>query len=283
MDKKTRKTKEKTYYAKNDEETLIMLKNDEIKAIHKNYRKIFYKRILQYILISVENRVKENNKIKSRFKDLIEENAGNYKLINLYKKAIKEARIDWVELENFYKYQFTQDSKNKMLNINLHNQFTNTYKEIFPEIEHDLNNGKLISNKILFAFIGKIVKWCIKNYNRLSQIKKRKRANFAKWIEKNEDYFKDYYINNKSKFKEKYENNKMPIKSRAEINQEFNAIRHTDSKSLVLEYALKMLANNEKLTIRALNTTLKNANQKLGTTQISLYLKELKSEGLINE
>ena len=47
--------------------------------------------------------------------------------------------------------------------------------------------------------------------------------------------------------------------------------------------ALKMLANDEKLTIRTLNTTLTNNNEKLGTTQISLYLKELRNEGLINE
>ena len=63
----------------------------------------------------------------------------------------------------------------------------------------------------------------------------------------------------------------------------FRSKRHQDSKTLVLKYALDLVAQSEKITIKTIKTILDQNNEKLGTTQISIYLRELKNEGLINE
>ena len=73
------------------------------------------------------------------------------------------------------------------------------------------------------------------------------------------------------------------IKSREEVNKINGAKRHQDSKTLVLKYALDLVAQNEKITIKTIKNILEQNNEKLGNTQISIYLKELKNEGLINE
>lgn len=61
------------------------------------------------------------------------------------------------------------------------------------------------------------------------------------------------------------------------------AKRHQTSKTLVLKYALDLVAQNKKITIKTIKNILEQNNEKLGNTQISIYLKELKNEGLINE
>ena len=73
------------------------------------------------------------------------------------------------------------------------------------------------------------------------------------------------------------------IKSRIEVNKINGAKRHQDSKTLVLKYALDLVAQNEKITIKTIKNILELNNEKLGTTQISIYLRELKNEGLISE
>jgi hypothetical protein len=52
---------------------------------------------------------------------------------------------------------------------------------------------------------------------------------------------------------------------------------------LVLKYALDLVAQSEKITIKTIKTILDQNDEKLGTTQISIYLRELKNEGLIDE
>lgn len=73
------------------------------------------------------------------------------------------------------------------------------------------------------------------------------------------------------------------IKTREEVNKINGAKRHQDSKTLVLKYALELVASEEKITINTIKNIIEQNNEKLGTTQISIYLKELRSEGLINE
>ena len=52
---------------------------------------------------------------------------------------------------------------------------------------------------------------------------------------------------------------------------------------VLLKYALDLVAQNEKITIKTIKNILELNDEKLGTTQISIYLKELRNEGLINE
>jgi hypothetical protein len=271
-----------------------MLSKEILESVHFSFRQKIYAKFRNYIFIAIEKKIKENVKIKAKFNKLIMENAKNYKLANSYKKVVKEAKVDWKDLEIRTKYVFLNDDRYKSLNVNLYNWFKTEIEKIDFEAKYNPYNNKLIDDKLILLYVEYIVEWCKKNYNRMSQIKKMKREYKQKWDLENEDYYKNYYINNKEDFKnryennkntikEKYENNKGEVRDRGEINQEFNAKRHLNSKNLVLEYALKMLANDEKLTIRTLNTTLANNNQKLGITQISLYLKELRSEGLIDE
>jgi DNA-binding CsgD family transcriptional regulator len=52
---------------------------------------------------------------------------------------------------------------------------------------------------------------------------------------------------------------------------------------LVLKYALDLVALSEKITIKTVKNILELNNEKLGTIQISIYLRELKNEGLIDE
>ena len=73
------------------------------------------------------------------------------------------------------------------------------------------------------------------------------------------------------------------IKSRDEVNKINGAKRHQDSKTLVLKYALDLVAQNEKITIKTIKNIIELNDEKLGTTQISIYLRELKNEGLIDE
>ena len=120
-----------------------------------------------------------------------------------------------------------------------------------------------VSNDLLKKYISKIIKWCKKNYNRLSQIKKIEKV-----------YNQKYYLDHKEE---------KGIKSRDEVNKINGAKRHQDSKTLVLKYALDLVAQNEKITIKTIKNILEQNNEKLGNTQISIYLKELKNEGLINE
>jgi hypothetical protein len=61
------------------------------------------------------------------------------------------------------------------------------------------------------------------------------------------------------------------------------AKRHQNSKTLVLKYALDLVAQNERITIKTIKNILELNDEKLGTTQISIYLRELKNEGLIDE
>lgn len=271
-----------------------MLSKETLESVHFSFRQKIYAKFRNYIFIAIEKKIKENDKIKAKFNKLIMENAKNYKLANSYKKVVREAKVDWKDLEIRTKYIFINDDIYKSLNLNLYNWFKTEIEKIDSNAKYNPYNDKLVDNEKISVYVEHIVQWCKKNYNRMSQIKKLKREYKEKWDLKNEDYYKNYYINNKEDFKnryennkdtikEKYENNKNEVRDRGEINQEFNAKRHLNSKNLVLEYALKMLANDEKLTIRTLNTTLTNNNEKLGTTQISLYLKELRSEGLINE
>ena len=73
------------------------------------------------------------------------------------------------------------------------------------------------------------------------------------------------------------------IKTRDEVNKINGAKRHQNSKTLVLKYALDLVAQNERITIKTIKNILDQNDEKLGTTQISIYLRELKNEGLIDE
>lgn len=149
------------------------------------------------------------------------------------------------------------------LNNEIYLLYVEKMKKSFDDFEFSLYDENLVSDDLLKKYISKILKWCKKNYNRMSQIKK---------IEKL--YNQKYYLEHKEQ---------KGIKSRIEVNKINGAKRHQTSKTLVLKYALDLVAQNKKITIKTIKNILEQNNEKLGNTQISIYLKELKNEGLINE
>ena len=232
---------------------------------YSQYKKYLYKKLTTYTMISIKNKVKSNQIIKDNFKlkinELIEienKTLKDKQTIRNYAYMYKNTKVDWIGLELAL--------INKMalqLNNEIYLLYVESVKKYHSEYEFSLYGENLVSNDLLKKYISKIIKWCKKNYNRMSQIKKVEKL-----------YNQKYYL----EYKEQ-----KGIKSRIEVNKINAAKRHQDSKTLVLKYALDLVAQNEKITIKTIKTILDQNNEKLGNTQISIYLRELKNEGLIDE
>lgn len=237
----------------------------KIKVEYTQHKKLLYKKLTTYTMISIKNKVKSNQVIKDNFKlkinELVEIENPTLKekqTIKNYAYMYKNTKVDWVALELVL--------INKMalqLNNEIYLLYVEKMKKSFDDFEFSLYDENLISDDLLKKYISKILKWCKKNYNRMSQIKKVEKA-----------YNKKYYLEHKVE---------KGIKSRIEVNKINGAKRHQDSKTLVLKYALDLVAQNEKITIKTIKNILEQNSEKLGNTQISIYLRELKNEGLINE
>ena len=236
-----------------------------IKVEYSQHKKFLYKKLTTYAMISIKNKVKENKIIKDNFKLKIDElvkienpTLKEKQTIKNYAYMYKNTKVDWIALELAL--------INKMalqLNNEIYLLYVEKMKKSFDDFEFSLYDENLVSNDLLKKYISKILKWCKKNYNRMSQIKKLEKL-----------YNQKYYLEHKVE---------KGIKSRVEVNKINGAKRHQDSKTLVLKYALDLVAQNEKITIKTIKNILEQNNEKLGNTQISIYLKELKNEGLINE
>ena len=236
-----------------------------IKVEYSQHKKFLYKKLTTYTMISIKNKVKENKIIKDNFKLKIDElvkienpTLKEKQTIKNYAYMYKNTKVDWIALELAL--------INKMalqLNNEIYILYVEKMKKSFDDFEFSLYDENLVSDDLLKKYISKILKWCKKNYNRMSQIKKVEKA-----------YNQKYYQDHKEQ---------KGIKSRVEVNKINGAKRHQDSKTLVLKYALDLVAQNEKITIKTIKNILEQNNEKLGNTQISIYLKELKNEGLINE
>ncbi|MCG3705703.1 hypothetical protein L5F43_04290 [Aliarcobacter butzleri] len=236
-----------------------------IKVEYAQHKKFLYKKLTTYVMISIKNKVKSNQVIRDSFKlkinELLEiENKTQKQMqtIRNYAYMYKNTKVDWIALELAL--------INKMalqLNNETYLLYVQSVKKYHSEYEFTLYGENLVSSDLLKKYISKILKWCKKNYNRMSQIKK---------IEKL--YNQKYYLEHKEE---------KGIKSRIEVNKINGAKRHQDSKTLVLKYALDLVAQNEKITIKTIKNILEQNNEKLGNTQISIYLRELKNEGLIDE
>ena len=237
----------------------------KIKVEYTQHKKLLYKKLTTYTMISIKNKVKENKIIKDNFKLKIDElvkienpTLKEKQTIKNYAYMYKNTKVDWIALELAL--------INKMalqLNNEIYILYVEKMKKSFDDFEFSLYDENLVSDDLLKKYISKILKWCKKNYNRMSQIKKVEKA-----------YNQKYYLEHKVE---------KGIKSREEVNKINGAKRHQDSKTLVLKYALDLVAQNEKITIKTIKNILEQNNEKLGNTQISIYLKELKNEGLINE
>ena len=237
----------------------------KIKVEYTQHKKLLYKKLTTYTMISIKNKVKSNQVIKDNFKSKINElveienpTLKEKQTIKNYAYMYKNTKVDWIALELAL--------INKMalqLNNEIYLLYVEKMKKSFDDFEFSLYDENLVSDDLLKKYISKILKWCKKNYNRMSQIKKVEKL-----------YNQKYYLEHKVE---------KGIKSRIEVNKINGAKRHQDSKTLVLKYALDLVAQNEKITIKTIKTILEQNNEKLGNTQISIYLKELKNEGLINE
>ena len=237
----------------------------KIKVEYTQHKKLLYKKLTTYTMISIKNKVKENKIIKDNFKLKIDElvkienpTLKEKQTIKNYAYMYKNTKVDWIALELAL--------INKMalqLNNEIYILYVEKMKKSFDDFEFSLYDENLVSDDLLKKYISKILKWCKKNYNRMSQIKKLEKL-----------YNQKYYLEHKDE---------KGIKSRVEVNKINGAKRHQDSKTLVLKYALDLVAQNEKITIKTIKNILEQNNEKLGNTQISIYLKELKNEGLINE
>ena len=241
---------------------------DLLKKINKEYslyKRLLYKKLTTYTMISIKNKVKSNQVIKDNFvvkiNELVEiENKTSLQMqmIRNYAYMYKNTKVDWIALELAL--------INKMalqLNNETYLLYVQSVKKFHSDYEFSVYGENLVNNDLLKKYISKILKWCKKNYNRMSQIKK---------IEKL--YNQKYYLEHKVE---------KGIKSRIEVNKINGAKRHQDSKTLVLKYALDLVAQSEKITIKTIKNIIEQNNEKLGNTQISIYLRELKNEGLIDE
>ena len=237
----------------------------KIKVEYTQHKKLLYKKLTTYTMISIKNKVKENKIIKDNFKLKIDElvkienpTLKEKQTIKNYAYMYKNTKVDWIALELAL--------INKMalqLNNEIYILYVEKMKKSFDDFEFSLYDENLVSDDLLKKYISKILKWCKKNYNRMSQIKKVEKL-----------YNQKYYLEHKEE---------KGIKSRDEVNKINGAKSHQDSKTLVLKYALDLVAQNEKITIKTIKNIIELNNEKLGTTQISIYLRELKNEGLIDE
>ena len=237
----------------------------KIKVEYTQHKKFLYKKLTTYTMISIKNKVKENKIIKDNFKLKIDElvkienpTLKQKQTIRNYAYMYKNTKVDWIALELALINKMALQLNNEIYLI-----YVAKMKKSFDDFEFTSYGENLVSNDLLKKYISKILKWCKKNYNRMSQIKK---------IEKL--YNQKYYLEHKEE---------KGIKSRDEVNKINGAKRHQDSKTLVLKYALDLVAQNEKITIKTIKNILELNNEKLGNTQISIYLRELKNEGLIDE
>ena len=236
-----------------------------IKVEYAQHKKFLYKKLTTYTMISIKNKVKSNKIIKDNFvvkiNELVEienKTPQQKQTIKNYAYMYKNTKVDWIGLELAL--------INKMalqLNNETYLLYVQSVKKFNSDYEFTSYGENLVSSDLLKKYISKILKWCKKNYNRMSQIKKVEKA-----------YNQKYYLDHKEE---------KGIKSRIEVNKINGAKRHQDSKILVLKYALDLVAQNEKITIKTIKNILDQNDEKLGTTQISIYLRELKNEGLIDE
>ena len=237
----------------------------KINIEYSQYKRLLYKKLTTYTMISIKNKVKSNQVIKDNFKLKIDElveienkTLKDKQTIRNYAYMYKNTKVDWIVLELAL--------INKMalqLNNETYLLYIQSVKKYHNEYEFTSYGENLVSSDLLKKYISKILKWCKKNYNRMSQIKKIEKA-----------YNQKYYLEHKEE---------KGIKSREEVNKINGAKRHQTSKTLVLKYSLDLVAQNEKITIKTIKNILELNNEKLGNTQISIYLRELKNEGLINE
>ena len=241
---------------------------DLLKKINKEYslyKRLLYKKLTTYVMISIKNKVKSNQVIKDNFvakiNELVEvenKTLQQKQTIRNYAYMYKNTKVNWLALELALMNKIALQLNNEIYLI-----YVAKMKKSFNDFEFTSYGENLVSNDLLKKYISKIIKWCKKNYNRMSQIKKIEKA-----------YNQKYYLDHKVE---------KGIKSRIEVNKINGAKRHQNSKTLVLKYALDLVAQNEKITIKTIKTILELNDEKLGTTQISIYLRELKNEGLINE
>ncbi len=255
----------KSIFILNEKKDLKMELLKKINIEYSQYKKYLYKKLTTYTMISIKNKVKSNQVIKDNFvlkiNELVEIENPTLKqkqMIRNYAYMYKNTKVDWIGLELAL--------MNKMalqLNNEIYLLYVQSVKKYHSDYEFSLYGENLISNDLLKKYISKIIKWCKKNYNRMSQIKKVEKL-----------YNQKYYLEHKVE---------KGIKTRIEVNKINGAKRHQNSKTLVLKYALDLVAQNEKITIKTIKNILDQNDEKLGTTQISIYLKELKNEGLIDE
>ena len=236
-----------------------------IKVEYTQHKKFLYKKLTTYVMISIKNKIKENKIIKDNFVSKINElveienkTPQQKQTIKNYAYMYKNTKVNWLALELALMNKIELQLNNEIYLI-----YVAKMKKSFNDFEFTSYGENLVSNDLLKKYISKIIKWCKKNYNRMSQIKKIEKA-----------YNQKYYLDHKVE---------KGIKSRIEVNKINGAKRHQNSKTLVLKYALDLVAQNEKITIKTIKTILELNDEKLGTTQISIYLRELKNEGLINE
>ena len=236
-----------------------------IKVEYSQHKKFLYKKLTTYVMISIKNKVKSNQVIKDNFvakiNELVEienKTLQQKQTIRNYAYMYKNTKVNWLALELALMNKMALQLNNEIYLI-----YVAKMKKSFDDFEFTSYGENLVSNDLLKKYISKILKWCKKNYNRMSQIKKVEKL-----------YNQKYYLEHKVE---------KGIKTRIEVNKINGAKRHQNSKTLVLKYALDLVAQNEKITIKTIKNILDQNDEKLGTTQISIYLKELKNEGLIDE
>lgn len=187
----------------------------KINIEYSSHKRLLYKKLTTYTMISIKNKVKSNQVIKDNFvvkiNELVEIENPTLKhkqMIRNYAYMFKNTKVDWISLELAL--------INKMalqLNNETYLLYVQSVKKFHSDYEFSVYGENLVSNDLLKKYISKIIKWCKKNYNRMSQIKKIEKA-----------YNQKYYQDHKEQ---------KGIKLRDEVNKINGAKRHQDSKTLV--------------------------------------------------
>lgn len=258
-----------------------MAKNKSIEEIfisaqYKDFKYLLYKCIIKESMIWLQKEFKKNQKIKEdiieSWGDLrIKEDKSIKEKMFLYRnlKKYNNAKTNWSELDDYLKKY-----KAQKFNKDIYATYSTKMANCWLIVDNEFDNN-LISSKDLNAMVDRAMQWLKKNFNRLSQFKRYK----------------------KKKNKENYENTKVArgIKTRGEANQKIAEDRRFASKSVVLEFVQILKSKGIKITIHNIKNEIENKNAqllannseekiklvKLGTSQISVYLKTLKQEGLV--
>lgn len=239
--------------------------NKKINKLYDDYKYFLYKNISQYSMIAIINRLKKCEKIREE----ISLNLNSFYNIEFEKRTfwdkVKILRLLKAYRNTKVKWDLLEKNLKQYYGYRINNEFYIDFLIKAKKIDNNFNfndfDCNLISESELVEQINTCLKYLKKNFNRLAQVIKYKR-----------DYNKMYYEATKL-----YRG----IRTRTEVNKELGEKKSLNSKLTVLNYIGILKNKSIKITIKNILEEFQKDGVKLGQTQVSIYLKELKQVGLV--